>query len=130
CARTAEGKKAWTTGPGPLLEGRPSPAPPSPLPDRPIRAAHGSGNGGVAPLRVLVGQEQNLPSHGLPLRGGATARQPLCFSVLGRRKSHLPSWFGATAPAQAPSRGTHRTHDSARLSIPPKTRCEFMIRCT
>ena len=68
CARTAEGQKARTPGPWRVLQGRTRPAPPPPFADRPIRAAHGSGNGGVAPLRVLVGQEQNLrsaqPPHG------------------------------------------------------------------
>ena len=130
CARTAEGEKAWTPGPGRVLEGRPRPAPPPPFADRPIRAAHGSGDRGVAPLRVLVGQEQNPRSHDLRMRGGATARQTLELSVLGRRKSHLPSRFGSTAPAEATSRCPHRTQDSTGLSMTPKTRCEFMKRCT
>src|SRR4029077_10364771 len=65
CARTAEGKQAWTPGPGRVLEGRPRSAPPPPFTDRPIRAAHRPGDGGVAPLRVLIGQEQNLRAHHL-----------------------------------------------------------------
>src|SRR5262249_47114542 len=60
CARTAEGEKAWTTGPGRVLEGRPRPTPPPPFADRPIRAAHGSGDCGIAPLRVLVGKSRIL----------------------------------------------------------------------
>ena len=130
CARTAEGEKAWTPGPGRVLEGRPRPAPPPPFADRPICAAHGSGNSGVAPLRMLVGQEQDPRSHDLRMRGGATARQTLELSVLGRPKSHLPSRFGSTAPAEATSRCPHRTQDSTGLSMTPKTRCEFMKRCT
>jgi hypothetical protein len=120
CARTAEGKKAWTSGSEAPPRESARPTPPSPLPHRPIRATHGSGDGGVAPLRVLVGQEQNPRSHDFRMRGGSTARQTLELSVLWRRKGHLPSRFGSTAPAEAWSRCTHRTHDTAGPIHDPK----------
>ena len=120
CARTAEGKKAWTPGPGRVLEGRPRSAPPPPFADRPIRAPDGPGDGGVAPLRVLIGQEQNLRAHHLRMRGGATACQALELAVLGCRERHLPSRFGSAPATEAPSRGTHPSHDSAGLSMAPK----------
>ena len=120
CARTAEGKKAWTPGPGRVLEGRPRSAPPPPFTDRPIRAAHRPGDGGVAPLRVLIGQEQNLRAHHLRMRSGATACQALELAVLGCRERHLPSRFGSAPATEAPSRCTHPSHDSAGLSMAPK----------
>jgi hypothetical protein len=120
CARTAEGEKAWTPGPRRVLEGRPRPAPPPPFADRPIRAAHRPGDGRVAPLWVLIGQEQNLRAHHLRMRSSATAGQALELAVLGCRESHLPSRFGSAPTAEAPSPGTHRTHDSAGLSMAPK----------
>lgn len=50
CTLTLEGGKAGCAPPGSFLEGRPGPAPLTPFTHRPICAAHGAGNGGVAPV--------------------------------------------------------------------------------
>lgn len=113
CARTAEGEKAWSPGPRRVLQGRPGPAAPPPLAHRPIGAAHGPGNGCVAPVRVLIGQEQDLRPHHFRIGGGATTGEALELPVLGRRQRHLVLRLRSTALRDAPSPGAHQTHDSA-----------------
>ena len=120
CARTAEGEKAWSTGPRRVLQRRPRPAAPPPLAHRPIRAAHGPGNGRVAPVRVLIGQEQNLRPHHFRIGGGATTGEALELPVLRRRQRHLVLRLRSTALRDAPSPGAHRPHDSARASGTPR----------
>ena len=120
CARTAEGEKARPAGSGRIPEGRPRPAAPPPLAHRPVGAAHSVGNSRIAPLRMLVGQEQDLRPHHLRLRRGATTAETPELPVFGSREGHLVSRFGsATRPALAP----HRTDDSAPASETLKAGC-------
>ena len=120
CARTAEGEKAWSTGAWRVLQGRPRPAAPPPLAHRPIRATHGPGNGRVAPIRVLIGQQQNLRPHHFGIGSGATAGQTLERPILGRRQGHLVLRLRSTALRDASALRTHRTHDSARVAGTPR----------
>jgi hypothetical protein len=120
CARTAEGEKAWSTGPRRVLQSRPCPAAPPPLTHRPIGAAYGPGNGRVAPFRVLIGQEQDLRPHHFRIGGGATTGEALELPVLGCGQRHLVLRRRSTALRDAPSLRTHPTHGSARASTPPR----------
>jgi hypothetical protein len=120
CARTAEGEKAWSTAPGSVQEHRPCPAAPPPFAHRPIGAADGPGNGRVAPIRVLIGQKQDLRPHHFRIGSGATTGEVLEFSVLRRRQGDLVSRLRPTALPNAPAPSTHRRHDSARAFGPPR----------
>jgi hypothetical protein len=120
CARTTEGKKAWSTGSGGVLQRRPRPTAPPPLAHRPIRAAHGPGNGRVAPVGVLIGQEQNLRPHHFGIGSRPTTGEPLECTVLGRRQRHLVLRPRSTALCHVPSSRTHRIHDSATASGTPR----------
>ena len=120
CARTAEGEKAWSPGPRRVLQRRPRPAASPPLAHRPIGAAHGPGNGRVAPVRVLIGQEQDLGPHHFGIGGGATTGETLELPVLGRRQRHRVLRLRSTALRDAPSPDANRTTIARGIRNPKK----------
>jgi hypothetical protein len=96
CTLTREGEKTGRAPSGGFFEGRPGPAPLTPFADRPICAAHGAGNGRVAPVGVLVGQEQDLRPHDLGMRGRTKPGKVLERFVLGSGKRDLMPRLGSS----------------------------------
>jgi hypothetical protein len=120
CTRTAEGKKRGPPGRGASCRAGPARLRPRHL--RTVRSVQPTARAmaAIAPVRVLIGQEQNLRPHHFRIRGGATTGEPLELSVLRRRERHLVPRFRSTALRPAPSPRTHRTHRSASAFRTPR----------
>jgi hypothetical protein len=130
CARTEEGKKAWPPWPRGLLDGRPRPAPFAPLADRPVRAAHGAGDRGVAPVGMLVSQEENFRPDHFRIWGRPDSRNAPELLVLRSRETNPMPGSRSSAQRDLAAHGAPWADDTRRAFEDLKTRNEFMIRCT
>jgi hypothetical protein len=97
CSLTLEGEKAGRAPSRGFREGRPGPAPLTPFAHGPICAAHRAGNGGVAPVGVLIGQEQDLRPHHPGMRGRTQTGKALERLVFGGRERDLMPRLGSSA---------------------------------